>query len=193
MAVRREVLIIVALLVLIALLVKLIEFFKVEVVEGDARDFVLEDLREKYPDAEIEILSITPQYNQYEDRYFEVKARVTEYPDTPCPERSHIFYNYPVQNFIPQLPDVITSGCAVCTEGICVIAFEEEAIIASHTLPNTSSVESYLRYYQNAVPGVNEGGDSWTVTWDSEDATYYYVVAMHRNGTVTSVERLEKA
>jgi len=46
MAVRREVLIIVALLVLIALLVKLIEFFKVEVVEGDARDFVLEDLRE---------------------------------------------------------------------------------------------------------------------------------------------------
>ena len=90
MAVRREVLIILALLILIVILVKFIEFFRVDVVEADARDFVLEDLHSKYPDASIEIMSINSKYNQYDERYFEVKAKVTEQPNSPCPKRSHI-------------------------------------------------------------------------------------------------------
>ena len=102
MAIKRELLLIVALLLVIAVLVKLVEFFQVNVVEGDASKFVLEDLRNKYPTADIAIMTITSKTNDNNQRYFEVKARVTQDPDTPCPERSHIFYNYPAQNFVPQ-------------------------------------------------------------------------------------------
>lgn len=195
MAVRREILLIVLLLVVIALLVKAIEFFQTQVVEADASNFVLEDLQTTYPAADITIMTITPKYNERGGRYFEVKARVTEDAETPCPRRSHLFYNYPVQNFVPQPPEVITSNCVVCTEGICTIAFPEEAIIASHTFTGTEAVHSYVTANQNAIPTVAENteSDSWTVTWDSQTAGSYYVVMIHRNGMILKVEGLRKA
>ncbi|NYZ73640.1 hypothetical protein H0O00_00700, partial [Candidatus Micrarchaeota archaeon] len=137
MAVTREILLIVLLLIVIAVLVKLIEFFQINVIESDASNFVREDLHAKYPMADISVMTIVPKYNENGGKYFEVKARVTEDAETPCPERMHIFYNYPEQNFVPQTPEVITHNCAVCMEGICTIAFPEEAIIASHTLQGT--------------------------------------------------------
>ncbi len=187
MAIKRELLLIVALLLVIAVLVKLVEFFQVNVVEGDASKFVLEDLRNKYPTADIAIMTITPKTNDNGQRYFEVKARVTEDPDSPCPERSHIFYNYPAQNFVPQQPEIITHNCAVCTEGICTIAFPEEAIIASHTFPGTADVQDYLRKNANAVPSVAEKSDSWEVTWSSQTANQSFVVDVRRDGTISSV------
>jgi len=192
MAIRREILLIILLLVVIALLVKLIEFFQVNVVEADASNFVLEDLRTNYPAADIAIMTITPKYNERGARYFEVKARVTEDAETPCPRRSHIFYNYPVQNFVPQTPEVITTNCAVCTEGICTIAFPEEAIIASHTFPGTEKVHSYLTSKPDAVPNVKENEDSWTVVWRSDASITYYIVKVHRDGTIMLVTELEK-
>jgi hypothetical protein len=192
MAIRREVLLIIALLVLIAVLVKVIEFFKPEIVEADARAFVSEELATKYPSADIEIMSVTPRYNQYEDKYFELKAKVTEYFDTPCPERSHIYYLYPVQNFVAQPADVITASCEVCTEGICVIAFEEEAVIASHTFPGTETVHSYVTTYTDATPQVIEDQDTWYVMWDSKNSKRYYTVNMRRDGTLLNVTKTVK-
>ena len=110
MAIRREILLIVLLLLVIALLVKLVEFFQVNVVEADASNFVLEDLQTRYPAADIQIMTITPMYNERGGRYFELKAKVTEDAESPCPRRSHLFYNYPVQNFVPQQPEIITSN-----------------------------------------------------------------------------------
>lgn len=195
MAIRREILLIVLLLVVIALLVKLIEFFQTQVVEADASNFVLEDLRNKYPTANITTITITPKYNERGGRYFEVKAKVTEDAETPCPRRSHLFYNYPVQNFVPQPPEVITSNCVVCTEGICTIAFPEEAIIASHTFTGTEAVHSYVTTNQNAIPTVKENpdSDSWMVTWNSATAGSSYVVMIHRNGMILKVTELRKA
>ncbi len=193
MAIRREMLLIILLLLVIAVLVKLIEFVQINVVEADASEFVLEDLRNKYPAADIEIMTITQKYNEMGDRYFEVKARVTESAESPCPKRSHIFYNYPAQNFVPQPPEIITSNCMVCTEGICTIAFPEEAIIASHMLSGTDEVHSYVSANRNAVPSVNENPDSWTVTWDSDTSDSYYIVKIHRNGTILDITQLEKA
>ncbi|MDD5340147.1 MAG: hypothetical protein PHV13_02770 [Candidatus ainarchaeum sp.] len=193
MAIRREILLIVVLLVIIALLVKLAEFVGTINVEGaDASKFVLEDLRTKYPTADIAIMSMTPKYNDQGGKYFEVKARVTRNADTPCPERSHIFYNYPQQNFVPQQPEVITTNCAVCAEGICTIAFAEEAIIASHSLPGTSAIQAYLRVNQNAVPAVTEKPDAWLVKWDSATAAMSYSVEIHRNGSVMNVTESSK-
>ncbi len=188
MAIRRELLLIVVLLIVIALLVKLVEFFQVNVVEGDASKFVLEDLRSKYPTADISILQITPMTNDNGQRYFQVEAKVTQDPDTPCPERSHIYYNYPAQNFVPQPPDVITHNCVVCAEGICTIAFPEEAIIASHTFQGTGAVQSYLTRYPNAIPAVAEKADSWEVTWSSQSANQSYVVDIRRDGTISGVQ-----
>ncbi len=193
MAVRRELLLIIGLILVIAVLIKLVEFFQVNVVESDASKFVLEDLRSKYPAADIEVMTITPLSNANGAKYFEVKARVTEGASTPCPERSHIFYNYPEQNFVPQLPEIITSDCAVCTEAICTIAFPEEAIIASHTLAGTDKARSYLRIYQDALPTVTEKTDSWLVKWDSAAATNYLTVSIHRNGTILGVNEIQKA
>lgn len=187
MAVRRELLLILALVLVIAALVKVIEFFQADVVEADASKFVLEDLRSRHPAAEIGIMTIIPKTNPSGDRYFEVKARVTEDAGSPCPQRSHIFYNYPAQNFIAQPAEVITSGCKVCTEGICTIAFPEEAVIASHTLPGTEEVERFLQYNDDAEPSVSEKSESWTVRWDALSG--YIIVSMHRDGTVLGVEQ----
>jgi len=192
MAIRREILLIVLLLLVIALLVKLVEFFQVNVVEADASKFVLEDLRTRYPAADIEIMTITPKYNERGGRYFEVKAKVTEDAESPCPRRLHLFYNYPVQNFVPQQPEIITNNCAVCTEGICTIAFAEEAIIASHTFSGTEKVHSYITANRNAVPFVEGAPDSWTVRWNSDTADSYYIVKIHRTGTIVMVKQLER-
>ncbi|MEW6721678.1 MAG: hypothetical protein AB1324_00285 [Candidatus Micrarchaeota archaeon] len=193
MAIRRELLLILALILIIAVLVKLIEFFQVNVVESDASNFVLEDLQNKYPGADTEIMTIEQKTNPSGAKYFEVKARVTEDPGGPCPERTHIFYNYPAQNFIPQLPEAITRNCAVCTEGLCTIAFPEEAIIASHTFPGTADVSSYLRAYPSAVPTVTELADSWMIKWDDKDADHYFVMEIHREGSVLEVKKIGKA
>ncbi|MDD5171844.1 MAG: hypothetical protein PHF60_02295 [Candidatus ainarchaeum sp.] len=192
MAVKREVLLIILLLIVIAVLIKLVEFFQINIIEADASNFVREDLHSKYPLADIEVMTITPKYNENGAKYFEVKARVTEEAETACPERLHIFYNYPAQNFVPQPPEVITHNCVVCAQGICTIAFPEEAIIASHTFEGTSEVNSYIQSNGNAIPTVTEKPDSWEVMWDSETADHYYVVSIHRNGEILGVELVGK-
>ncbi|MCI0503784.1 hypothetical protein L0Y65_03670 [Candidatus Micrarchaeota archaeon] len=194
MAIRRELLLIIALILVIAALIKIIEFFQVNVVEADASKFVIEDLNSKYPGSDVAIMTIVPKTNDNGARYFEVKAKVTENPLSPCPERSHIFYNYPAQNFIPQPAEVITSGCKVCTEGICTIAFAEEAVIASHTFPGTGAVTSYIHSNEGASPSVAEKPDeeSWLVKWDAPGAASYFLVYVHRNGTVLSLDEGQK-
>lgn len=194
MAIKRELLLILGLILIIAALIKIIEFFQVNVVEADASKFVMEDLRNKYPGSDISIMTISQKTNPNGANYFEVKAKVTENPSSPCPERSHIFYNYPAQNFIPQPAEVITSGCSVCTEGICTIAFSEEAVIASHTFPGTSAVKSYINSNDGVGLAVAEkvSTESWLVKWDAGGALSYFLVDVHRNGTVLSVKEVQK-
>jgi hypothetical protein len=192
MAIRREVLLILLLLLVIGVLIKAVEFFQVNVEASDASKFVLEDLQTKYPSANASIMTITAKYNENGVKYFEVKAKVIENPDSACPKRSHIFYNYPSQNFVPQPPDVITSSCTVCTAGICTIAFPEEAVIASHTFSGTENVHSFILANSNASPSTSEGSDSWSVKWDSNDSTFFYLVRLHRNGTLVNVSKYQK-
>jgi hypothetical protein len=187
MAIRQELVVIAVLLFIILILVLTLPFFEPDVEEADASKFVMEDLRIKYPDAEIAIINIKPLENSLGQRYFEVKAKVTEHANTSCPERSHIFYNYPSQNFVPQPPEIITSNCEVCTEGICTIAFPEEAIIASHTFSGTEAISWYLDTYDDAIPTVTQGEKSWLVGWSSETANLSYYIDIHRNGTVLNV------
>ncbi|MFH1393483.1 MAG: hypothetical protein ABII71_02325 [Candidatus Micrarchaeota archaeon] len=192
MGIKREWQLIVVLLILIVLLVKAVEFFKVDVVEADASNFVMEDLTSRYPEADISIMSIREMTNDAGDNYFEVKARVTEGAATPCPGRMHIYYNYPEQNFISQPSEVITMGCEVCTEGICTLAFPEEAVIASHTFEGTDDISSYLSLYPSAYPSTTESKDSWLVVWNSPLALNTYYVELGKDGSVHSVDSREK-
>jgi hypothetical protein len=191
MATSREILLIIVLIVLIAVLVKVfLSGSAASAVAPNATaasNFVSDDLHVKYPTADIGIVSVTPEYNSQGTQYYSVEARVTQDPQTPCPQLSHIFYNYPEQNFVPQPTEVITSNCSVCNEGICNIQFPEEAIIASHTFPGTQLIQSYLGENPGAAPAVTENGDDWLVQWSSAATNESYLVDVHSNGSILSV------
>jgi len=192
MVLKREILLIVVLLISIALLVRAMGFFKTNVEPADATKFVLEDLTIKYPNADINVLETKESRNENGEKYYEVKAKVTEALYTPCPKRVHIYYNYPVQNFVPQPAEVITQDCAVCTEGTCILNYPEEAIIASHSSPGTSEIGAFVRDYPSAVPVATDFGTKWLVKWDSISASYYYEIVMDKNGAMLNVTRSAK-
>jgi hypothetical protein len=131
-------------------------------------------------------------FNAQGNKYYEVKARATQGLETPCPRRIHIYYNYPVQNFVPQPAEVITQDCRVCTQNTCALIFPEEAIIASHTYSGTKQVSLFL-VQASATPTAKEFGSLWEVKWDSEDSSFYYQVDLSKNGTLLNVSRVEKA
>jgi len=186
---RKELLIILALIVIIALLLSSIEFFSKSIEEGEASQFVTEDLREKYPLADISIISIDEKTDDGE-KYYSIKAKVTEDYASPCPKRMHIYYNYPEQNFIQQPTEHITTDdCEVCGEGICTIAFPEEAIIASHTIEGTEKVNEFLEKNKYAVPYVSKTDSIWLVRWDSPTASYYYEIEINVNGQIMKEEK----
>ncbi|MFH1222062.1 MAG: hypothetical protein V1492_03180 [Candidatus Micrarchaeota archaeon] len=190
--VKREILLLVLLVIAIIAIVKVAEMFKTPMAEADATKFVLEDLRAKYLGADAEIINVRPLTNSAGEKYFEIKAKVTKQQGTPCPERMHIFYNYPVQNFVPQPPEVITSNCQVCTTPSCILVFPEEAVIASHTFVGTEEVSQYISSFPNAKPNAAEISSGWTVTWNSGNATYYYLVNVLKNNSIGQVKRVGK-
>src|SRR3989339_990767 len=129
MRIKREILLIGILIVIILVLYSFTTFFKKNVEQADASKFVLEDLKGKYPTADVAIIEIKQKFNNYNEKYFEVKVSLTLNKGMPCPELYQYYYNYPVQNFVPSPPEKITSGCTVCATTPCQIAFEEEAAI----------------------------------------------------------------
>ena len=194
MALSREIIIIVVLLFLAIVLVKAFELFTSPPLEADASKFVIEDLKTKYSNSEVEIIAIDPKSNPKGDKYFEVKAKVVTNSLTPCPERLHIYYNYPVQNFAQQPTEVITNNCQVCSNSgeLCKILFPEEAIIGSHTLSGTTDVNDFLGAFPQSIPDVLYSNDSWSVSWNSNQSKFGYLVVLKTDGTVAKVEKTTK-
>lgn len=179
---RREIVLLAVLVIILGGLLYFSSAFKKN-SEGDARKFFLEDLASKYPHADVrEILNVS-EVGSGGSSYLRLKARVTTGLYTPCPERLHVYYYYPQQNFIADVPEEITAGCMVCAETkTCVLAFPEEAIIASHKYGGGKKAEEYIRAYPDAKPSF-ELLDSyigtvgvWKVAWDSPAAPYSVVV-----------------
>ena len=187
---RRLVIYIFGLIVIAVIIAGGMEFYKTKVLSDDARSYVLEDLRANNPNADVvEIFTWESRTNTYGKAYFWIKARATEGMNTPCPKRTHYTYYYPEQNFVPEPPERITIGCSVC-EGIgCVIAFPEEAIIASHTNSGSSSVDAFLGRYTDAVPSAVEQEGLWLVSWRSDNAGYGYEVEVAKDGEIISIMR----
>ncbi|MDD5337609.1 MAG: hypothetical protein PHS02_03945, partial [Candidatus ainarchaeum sp.] len=112
---KKEIAVTALLLVVAAALVLGISIASGNFEAQDAKKFVLEDLRTKFPYADkIEIIGFEPRSNSNGQTYFAIKASVSENLDMPCPKRTHFYYNYPEQNFVPAPPESIVKTCRVC-------------------------------------------------------------------------------
>ncbi|MCC7552308.1 hypothetical protein KO317_01420 [Candidatus Micrarchaeota archaeon] len=185
---------IVSLLIIISVCLLFLYNWTSPLTEKDAETSVLEDLKAKYGNtAEFEIISIAENQpiEEGKGKYYTLKARVTVNPTSPCPERIHLYYNYPEQGFVTQPPDYITKNCEICVgQSICYLIFNEEAIIASHTIEGTENVKQYLDQYLNAKSNVKSptnSQDNWIVEWNSETADFYYIVELTRNAELINV------
>ena len=170
-----------------------------QVSEEGAKSFFLEDLKEKYPGADVrEIMEILPATASDGSPYYQLKARVTNGISTPCPERMHVFYDYPPKNFVAQQPEYITRGCKVCLDSPnCMLAFPEEAIIASHTYNGTVDVAAFVKGNSDASATAlfldNYEGTvgAWKVSWSSAtNPVSYEVVLSKSQNSVLSVKTI---
>jgi len=169
------------------------------VSEQDARKFFLEDLAGKYPAADVrEIMEIAPATASDGSSYYQLKARVTNGMGTPCPERMHVFYDYPPKNFVAQPPEYITKGCRVCLDSPrCIIAFPEEAIIASHTYNGTDEVAEFIKGNSDAKASaayhdsLDGQAGVWKVGWSSAtNSASYEVLLSKAQNTVLSARKV---
>ncbi len=181
---------IVVLLVLSLVIVAGMNFYDKKIQIDTASEYVLEDLVGKYPTADsVEIMDWKNLQNEKGEDYLRIRAAVTEGLYTPCPVRVHYFYHYPLQKFVADAPEYITtSACEVCEGEGCAIAFAEEAIIASHTNTGAESVHRYTKGYSDAIPTATLTETGWKVVWNSNSAKFGYVVDIAKNGEIEKVE-----
>ena len=184
--------VIIVLLIVSLVIVAGMKFYEESVQIDDASDYVLEDLVGKHPNADsVEIMDWDTRTNEQGENYMRVRAAVTEGLYTPCPVRIHYFYHYPVQNFVTDAPEYITtSACNVCEGEGCAIAFPEEAVIASHMNSGGESVHMYTTGYSDAVPTAYKTETGWKVSWNSDSAKFGYVVEIAENGEIEKVETI---
>ncbi len=183
---RTEVFIL-SLLILSLILIFSISFYETGTLQENAKKYVMEDARIKYPAADIiEIIDMEKSFNEEEVEYYKMTVRISEDLESPCPTRIHLYYNYPEQNFVTDPPEKITKRCITCEGKGCVIAFEEEAIIASHTNKGSESIAEFLKEEPSAMPIVVKTEDGWMVSWIGEEKEYDVYVNI--NGEISKVE-----
>ncbi|MFH1306081.1 MAG: hypothetical protein ABIH83_00285 [Candidatus Micrarchaeota archaeon] len=143
--------------------------------EVDAKKFFMEDLEQSYPDADVREIIYINKVGEGSDAYYLLRARVSNYLSTPCPERIEVEYQYPARNFL-KTDEKVVSGCQVCIDNRpnCHISYPEEAIIASHTYEGTEAVQQFLDNYPSAIPSASlldeyDGGKNiWKIRWTSK-------------------------
>ncbi|MEM2974571.1 MAG: hypothetical protein QW112_03035 [Candidatus Micrarchaeia archaeon] len=115
----------------------------------------------------------------------------------------HLYYDYPKKGFIISPPEYITKDCKVCQADTCVIGTSEEAIIASHTLPGTEDVHTYIVYHKDAKPDVkfyeeysSEGTkyrNIWIVRWFSQSTNYGVYAMISNEGEIIKIWEVAKS
>lgn len=188
---KKEIMFIILLVFVVVVLVLGMKSPSGSFEESDAKKFVLEDLKSRFPHADkIELINTSLMTNEDAKKYYIIKARVSEGLNTPCPTRTHYYYNYPEQNFVPTPPEYIVKNCKICEETPCIIGVEEEAIIASHTLLGTTAIQEYINTAPYAVPEVHKSTGIWTVLWTSS-LNYSYSIEISERGSVISIKKIE--
>ncbi|MEW6528695.1 MAG: hypothetical protein AB1391_02285 [Candidatus Micrarchaeota archaeon] len=188
---KKEVILTILLVILVIILILGMKFTITNLEEGDAKTFVLEDLKVKFPNADkIEIISSENKTNENGIRYYTIMASVSENLHSRCPTKTYYYYNYPTQNFVPAPPEYVVKNCEVCKSTPCLIAFVEEAIIASYTIKGTEDVYKYV-IATNAVPETIQTQEGWRVLWISStnNSNYSYEVFVNKNGYISQIKK----
>lgn len=111
---------------------------EVEQIEHDKT--IIEDAKNRHPTADIiEIESVDLM-----DNINVTSVRVSYYIDTICPERYRLRYKYPAFGYETGVPIVIVKNCEYQYTPDSVITFEEQAIVAAHTLKGTDEVKEFI-------------------------------------------------
>lgn len=164
------------------------------ITKEKAVEFVMEDLKNNHPGADIDIYLVVP-----EDDSWKITSKVIYGSHSPCPNLTTIVYNYPKFGFEPREQNVITDRCEVLScKGIpnCKITLEEEAIIASHTFNSIQEVDIYrstfgdsnIKVYATPYtiyvePKNNQTYNNvWVVEWTSLEANRLIRLVINQSG-----------
>ncbi len=162
-----------------------------QTTEYDARNFVMNDAQVKYPEADIGILS-----TNYSSGSWKMKVKATLNASSPCPERIHLYYDYPAQQFATRLPEHITTNCEICLNvPECTIVFPEEALIASHTFSGAQDVQKFLDANPKATGSAEfkasygKYSEVWVVRWNSDTHDMGWLeVVLDRYGKIEEIQ-----
>ena len=125
----------IVILVILVLLVAGIVYFATAPKQGvkseqDAKTFMVEYLTQKFPQGDIEVLSIEKKEGSYQ-----IKTRVSFGITGKCPERYHYISTYPETGItseafvLPPAETIVGKSCVICQgKTKCLISFDEEAV-----------------------------------------------------------------
>lgn len=101
---------------------------------------IIEDAKSKHPSAdiiEIESVDIMNGINV-------TSVRVSYYTDSICPERYRLRYRFPDFGYETGVPIEVVKNCEYKYTPDSVITYEEQAIVAAHTLQGTEEVKEFI-------------------------------------------------
>ena len=101
---------------------------------------IIEDAKSKHPSADIiEIESVDLM-----DGINVTSVRVSYYTNSICPERYRLRYRYPDFGYETGVPIEIVKNCEYKYTPDSIITYEEQAIVAAHTLQGTDEVKGFV-------------------------------------------------
>lgn len=126
---------------------------------------IISDAESKYPDADIIEIEGTENVGGYNI----TNVRVTFNYTSVCPVRMRLRYKHPMFGYETGVPTYIIKDCVYKCEGTCIIASEEEAIVAAHTLPGTEIAQKFIQERGmskvNAKAIYHENEEVWSVAF----------------------------
>ncbi len=161
-----------------------------EVEQLDPEKTIIEDAKSKHPTADIiEIESVDVM-----DGTNVTSVRVSYYMDTICPERYRLRYRYPEFGYETGVPIEIVKNCEYKYTPDSVITFEEQAIVAAHTLRGTDEVKEFVGNGDNIKVETNYYGSTgvWEVLFNNE-LTFekMRVTLQSKNPQVLTIKKIE--
>ncbi len=153
---------------------------EVIVTQDQAAGFAMDELRYTYPDASIDLYSITNVSNVSGEAVWKIMAKVVYGNGTVCPSLTDVELHYPRFGFVTRNRS-ITQDCHVlgCRNvPNCIIAYPEEAIIMPLDLDRNPAAQANISRYFDAAGGSGNVAAS---------ATYYPLFEGQGNMTYPEV------
>ncbi len=167
------------------------------VTQAQAEQFVLNDLRQSSPGADITIINVTS--STLKAGSWDVVVSVVSNATTPCPTFLTEQFDYPAVTLVPSVEDLYTSGCKVyglANAPSYVISAAPVAITRAYDFGN-STILDYIGAHMNdvvvharlytvlnasATPLARQFNDTWLINYSASGAPVSLHVLMDRSG-----------